>query len=298
MQDGFRITAPPESKMPPLGPVAIAVGSTKPPALVVAGAAVLLLICAKTTPSLVTLHFDTVILAVIFLASLLSSIAGFAFSAICGALLIHVMREPVAIVELMVVCSIAIQSLSVWALRRSINWRALPAFIVGGVISLPVGIYLLLHMSRRPFVIGMGLFLIGYGAFMLFRRPVRISASSTPVRDGIAGLIGGITGGLAGFPGALVTVWCSLKPWDKNWQRGVYQPFILIMQVLTLTALWFTAPTTTGAARVDSSIWIYVAGALLGTWFGLRLFNYLSDRQFMVAINLLLIVSGLGMLAA
>ncbi len=36
-----------------------------------------------------------------------------------------------------------------------------------------------------------------------------------------------ITGGLAGFPGAFVTIWCGLKGWDKAHQRGVYQPFIL-----------------------------------------------------------------------
>src|SRR5262249_7336822 len=45
----------------------------------------------------------------IFLASTLSSIAGFAFSAICGAMLFHIEQEPLRIVQVMIVCSIAIQ---------------------------------------------------------------------------------------------------------------------------------------------------------------------------------------------
>ena len=54
----------------------------------------------------------------VLLASMVSSIAGFAFSALCGALLFHLMENPVYTVQVMIVCSIAIQSLSVAALWR------------------------------------------------------------------------------------------------------------------------------------------------------------------------------------
>lgn len=47
-------------------------------------------------------------LAAVFVASTLSSIAGFAFSAICGAMLFHLLPRPVDIVQIMIVCSIAI----------------------------------------------------------------------------------------------------------------------------------------------------------------------------------------------
>jgi hypothetical protein len=49
------------------------------------------------------------ILIAVFVASTVSSIAGFAFSALCGALLFHVMDSPVYAVHVMIVCSIAIQ---------------------------------------------------------------------------------------------------------------------------------------------------------------------------------------------
>src|SRR5262249_16262298 len=49
------------------------------------------------------------LLAAILVASTISSIAGFAFSALCGAFLFHLVDSPVHAVNVMIVCSIAIQ---------------------------------------------------------------------------------------------------------------------------------------------------------------------------------------------
>jgi hypothetical protein len=55
-------------------------------------------------------------MAAVFVAALTSSIAGFAFSAICGAMLFHLLDDPVQVVEIMMICSIAGQALMVWSL--------------------------------------------------------------------------------------------------------------------------------------------------------------------------------------
>ena len=72
-------------------------------------------------------------LAMVLVASTVSSIIGFAFSALCGALLFHVIDSPVYAVQVMIVCSIAIQLLCVAALWHSIDWRSLPVFLIGGL---------------------------------------------------------------------------------------------------------------------------------------------------------------------
>ena len=61
----------------------------------------------------------------IFLAATISSIAGFAFSAIAGASLLHLINDPVEAVKVMIVSSIAIQSYSVMAIWRTIDWQRL-----------------------------------------------------------------------------------------------------------------------------------------------------------------------------
>src|SRR5258706_2446464 len=90
-------------------------------------------------------------LIAVFAASTVSSIAGFAFSALCGALLFHLMDSPVYAVQVMIICSIAIQLLSVAALWRSIDWRGLPIFLIGGIPGVPVGAYLLLHLQAGAY---------------------------------------------------------------------------------------------------------------------------------------------------
>ncbi len=175
-------------------------------------------------------------MAAVFVAALSSSIAGFAFSAICGAMLFHLLDDPVQVVQIMMICSIAGQALMVWALRRDIAWRGLRPFVVGAAAGLPVGVYCLLHSRPVLYVHIIGALLVLYAAFMIFRRPLVVRRQHA-LFDGMAGFLGGVTGGAAAFPGAFVTIWCGFKGLSKERQRGLYQPFILIVQLAALAVL-------------------------------------------------------------
>lgn len=241
-----------------------------------------------------TAHVVLPLLAVL-VASTVSSIAGFAFSALCGAMLFHLMDSPVHAVHVMIVCSIAIQLLGVAALWHSIDWRSLPIFLAGGILGVPAGVYLLLNLQTAVYRDIIGGLLIAYGAYLLLRWPTR-PLRTRPLWDACAGFLGGLTGGLAGFPGAFVTIWCGLKGWDKVRRRGVYQPFILGMQPVTLIVIYLMRPPSVTAAQMDFGTLVFVPAALLGAWLGLRIFKRLSDQQFEFALNALLIVSGIGLI--
>ena len=241
-----------------------------------------------------TAHVVLPLLAVL-VASTVSSIAGFAFSPLCGAMLFHLMDSPVHAVHVMIVCSIAIQLLGVAALWHSIDWRSLPIFLAGGILGVPAGVYLLLNLQTAVYRNIIGGLLIAYGAYLLLRWPTR-PLRTRPLWDACAGFLGGLTGGLAGFPGAFVTIWCGLKGWDKVRRRGVYQPFILGMQPVTLIVIYLMRPPSVTATQMDFGTLVFVPAALLGAWLGLRIFKRLSDRQFEFALNALLIVSGIGLI--
>jgi uncharacterized membrane protein YfcA len=107
---------------------------------------------------------------IVFAAAMVSSVAGFAFSALAGAPLALISAVPAEAVETMILASIAIQGYAVYALRHSIEWRRLGPFLLGGAATLPLGIALLTRSSSAMFSIGMGLFLVAYGAYMLNRK--------------------------------------------------------------------------------------------------------------------------------
>lgn len=230
--------------------------------------------------------------AVIFAAALISSIAGFAFSALAGAALVQLLQDPVRAVSVMVMCSIAIQGYSVWALRHAIQWRRLWPFVAGGVLTVPLGVGLLARTPSHAFAAGFGTFLIIYGAYLMCRRdPPVVRATSRS--DAAAGALGGLAGGLAGFPGSVVTIWCGMRGWPKEHQRGVYQPYILMMQLEALVCLQVEAPAALGLETFT----VYAPLALAAACAGFAIFRRMTNRQFNATVYLLLIASGLSLLA-
>jgi uncharacterized membrane protein YfcA len=237
---------------------------------------------------------DAVIMTV-FAAAAISSIAGFAFSAVCGAGLFHLHIGQVSVVQIMMVCSIAIQGYMVAALWRSIPWRVVIRFLAGGIIGLPAGLAILLHTGRTTFLPLIGMLLCIYSVYMLFRRPIHLPDRAR-LGDVFVGVLGGITGGAVAFPGAPVTVWSQMFGWQRDYQRGIYQPFILIMQLLALGAMFWTGAAAPASPALLTA-GLAVPPALAGTMLGIGWYRQFSDRQFFIAVNLLLLLSGVTMFA-
>lgn len=238
---------------------------------------------AHTTPSWVAVSL------VIFIAASLSSTVGFAFSAIAAAMISHFVSDNVEAVQIMMVASIAIQACSVAGIWSTISMRACAPFLIGGIATIPAGIYLLLCFRFQTYIFTMGLAVALYGAYMLFRQPPSIRRGGAFL-DIAIGALGGITGPLAAFPGAFVTVWCGMRGWDKGVQRSIYQPYILILQILTLGGL-----SVAGRCVVNTNMIAYALPAVAGAWLGLQVFQKLSDAQFQRLVNLALIVSGIAL---
>jgi uncharacterized membrane protein YfcA len=227
---------------------------------------------------------------IIFVCATISSIAGFAFSAISGSMLLHVVRDPVEAVQIMLVASIALQAYSVWALRRTIKPRELLPYFAGGAATVAPGVYLLLNTPTAIYLLVLGGFLTTYGMYLLLRSPLRLQRNALAGRV-IVGALGGITGATAAFPGAFITIWCAAHGWDKQRQRAIYQPFIVGMQIVTLIALAASAPMT--GMRVD--LLQYVVPAILGAHVGLAVFSMLSSAQFNKVVSAFLVISGAAM---
>ena len=235
------------------------------------------------------------VLLVVLGAATISSIAGFAFSALCGTALLHLVPNPIEAVQIMLVCSIGIQSLSVWSVRRQIDWITLSRLLVGGLAGLPAGLWLLTHLSRQDYAHTLGALLTLYGLWMLLRGR-GVTWAGAPRLTGLVGILGGITGGMAALPGPFVVIWCGMQGWNKGRQRCVTQPFILSMQILALAMLHAMGPAMAADTAIGLNAWGYVPAALVGTAIGLHIFRRLTDGQFGVAVNAWLIASGAGLL--
>ena len=104
----------------------------------------------------------------VFAGAFVSGLAGFAFSAVAGAILLRIF-QPLEAVPLMMVCSVGVQAANLWALRKSIQWQGSLMLIVGVALGIPIAIYLLQNADTTIFRIGFGIVVALYAAYMLFR---------------------------------------------------------------------------------------------------------------------------------
>ena len=81
--------------------------------------------------------------------------------------------------------------------------------------------------------------------------------------DAAAGSFGEVTGGVAAFPGAFVTIWCGFKGWSKEKQRGLYQPFILIVQLAAIAFMSLLSLASRSHASFELAGMAYLPAMLL-----------------------------------
>lgn len=237
-------------------------------------------------------HEDAGIAGIVGASALVASIAGFAFSALAGSAFAYLGLDPLRAVHTLVLCSTAIQLYAVWKIRESIRWRPLWPMIAAGAVTVPLGVWILRHAASGPYAIGLGLFLCAYGTYAVFRREGRALPASRSI-DLIAGALGGLTGGLAGLPGPAITIWYSLRGIDKLAQRAAYQPFILAMQIVSIVCLHWQD----SSVRLIMADARFVPFAMIGGVAGFALYQHLTNRQFQSVTSILLVVSGMGLLA-
>jgi uncharacterized membrane protein YfcA len=235
------------------------------------------------------IHVALVFIAA-FAGALVSGLVGFAFSAVAGAILLHMM-PPTEAVPLMMLCSILVQLTSLIAIIDAVRWKQTLVFAAGGLLGVVPAIYLLQHADTKLFRIGFGIFVASYAAYMMLRSAAKRRPSiGGSLGDGLVGVGGGLIGGLTAMPGALPTMWCDLHGLTKLEQRGAVQPFIMIMQFVALALL---LPQVGYSPDMLFDFVVSAPGLAAGTVTGVVLFGRVDDATFRRVVLTALLVSGL-----
>jgi uncharacterized membrane protein YfcA len=230
-----------------------------------------------------------VLSAAVFCGGFVSGLAGFAFSAVAGAILLHVL-PPIEAVPLMMACSVAVQGANLWALRQNIRWKESLPLVLGGLLGVPIALWLLHNTDSRTFREGFGLVVALYAGYMLFRPSIAYIRQMNQGRNALVGFGGGLIGGLTAMPGALPTIWCDMHGVPKHQQRGLVQPFIAAMQLFALALMLLHGDIST---KILHNFVFAMPALLAGTWLGIFAFRNIDEASFRRVILSLLLVSGL-----
>ncbi len=240
---------------------------------------------------------DGIVLGLFLLAAFIggfaSGLAGFAMGFIVSGIWLHLIT-PIQTTTLVVGYGLWTQGYGVWKMRHALRWRTVAPFIVGGTLGVPIGTMLLTYVDPAYLRSGVGLLLILYSIYGLAQPAFKPVPAGT-VADGGVGFLNGMLCGLTGLPGFIITIWCQLRGWTKDVQRAVFQPVMLAAIVATAISLSVTGAVTAETVKL---YFLGLPALLAGLWLGFKLYGKLDDAAFRKLILLLLLVSGLALIAA
>lgn len=225
-------------------------------------------------------------------AGFVQGLSGFAFGMVAMSFWAWVLEPQLAAV-LTVFGSLLGQVVAAVSVRRGFDWRHLAPFALGGLAGIPLGLLALPHLDMNWFKAVLGTLLVVWCPAMLMARHLPRVTAGGRVADGIAGMAGGVMGGLGGFTGAIPTLWCTLRGFEKDAQRSVIQNFNLSMLAVTM-GLYLA----TGLVTPEAWSWFAVVGPamLIPSLLGARVYLGISEARFRQVVLGLLTASGLAML--
>jgi uncharacterized protein len=230
----------------------------------------------------------TIFLTATFVSALIAGLSGFAFGLIAASLWLYIL-SPLQTATLIIAFGLIVQGYSVWTLRHALDWSRLWPFVIGAAIGVPIGVSILTWASPRHVRAGIGIFLILYSLYALFRPALKPVTAGGRVADAGAGFLNGILAGITGLAGILVTIWCGLPGWPKDEQRGVFQP--VAVAIFAMSAAWLGAKVTISADMIR----LFLLGLpvlFAGTWLGLKLYGRVDESTFRKVVLVLLLLSG------
>jgi len=229
-----------------------------------------------------------------FAAAFVTGLSGFAFALVALAIWLHVLT-PSQATPLIAAYALLVQGYAVWKLRHTLSPRRLAPFIVGSALGVPAGVAVLKWVSPTHLRVTAGVLLVIFSLYNLVRPKLpKIEHSSGATDTGI-GLLNGVIGGSTGLAGILVVIWSGLRGWSADEQRAVFQPTAVATFLITILALGGTGSITPDTAK------LFLTGLpalAVGTWLGWKLYGKLDEASFRKVVLLLLLVSGLALVAA
>ncbi len=241
-------------------------------------------------------EFSTLLIVLLgaFIGGFTTGFAGFGTGLVSSGLWFHVL--PAAFVPpLVALASVAAQLVGLITLRRSFEWQRVYPYLAGAVVGVPLGVWFLNVVSPDRLRVLIGIFLAIYAIFqLLFASRMKPRKRGGRGSDGVIGAGGGFLGGFAGLSGPLPLIWLQLQGGPKDQQRATYQPFNLVVLGFASLAMALTGQMNLSVLVIAV---LCLPVTLFGAWVGSTIYLGVSEKVFKTVILVLLLVSGLFLVA-
>ena len=227
-------------------------------------------------------------------AGFVQGLSGFAFSMVAMSFWVWGLDPRLASV-MAVFGSLTGQLVAAVAVRRELPLHSLAPYLAGGLMGIPLGVWVLPWLNPDAFKLALSLVLLVWCPLMLCSRHLPRVTLGGGLADALAGAAGGFMGGIGGLSGVIPTLWCTLRGVEKEQQRAIIQNFNLATLSVTMLAYIATGVVT---REMVPLLPVVAAALLIPSLLGARVYVGLSQEAFRKLVLSLLSLSGLAMLAA
>jgi len=224
-------------------------------------------------------------------AGFVQGVSGFAFGMVSLSIWAWGIEPRLAVV-LSVAGGLSGQVLSAFTVRRGLQLATLWPYLAGALAGIPLGVLVIPWLDAGSFRLGLGAILLVFCPLMLLADRLPAFTAGGRLADGLAGLAGGVMGGLGGFTGVVPSLWATLRRYDKDLQRAVLQNFNLAALAVTLASYVATGIAT---AAVLPALAVVLPALIIPSLLGARVYRGLSPLAFRRVVLLLLSAAGAAM---
>lgn len=173
--------------------------------------------------------------------------------------------------------------------KRGLNWKILLAFGIPGTIAAYIGAELTFQISVNLLSRIVGIFLVAYVLFLLFRPKFKIKPNTTSafIGGGLSGLMGGLTGVGGGAIRAVVLTAFNLQKEIYVFTTGVVGATVDASRIIG----YFT-----GGTRINHILLVGLPFFVLMSFLGVRIGKVLVDKipqeKFRLVVSIFLFIIG------
>lgn len=231
---------------------------------------------------------------VCFFAGLITGITAFGFALVAVPLLI-LFLDPKVGVPIATLCSTLTGVYLFFELRKKMQLKKIIPLILGGILGLPLGVYILIVLDKDYLKISVGALITVFA--VLLALGIRRKVKSEKFASVMVGLISGLLKGSTSLSGPPLVLFFVNQDQEKEIFRANLTGYFLIMGTLASIAL--AIGKLVSLSVLGYSAW-FVVPTILGTWLGSKicfrvnpfLFRYLSLAVVIIA-GILCTLSGL-----
>jgi len=224
--------------------------------------------------------------AVLGLAAFFSALAGFGFAVISTPFLI-LFLPPQQVVPTVILCWMPLAVILVWNCRKEADIRRYGRLLIGSVLGLPFGVYILAHADESTLRSGIGALTL-LAALSMFFKPDRPFANEKWLTSGV-GIISGILGGASSISGPVVVLFGLNQGWHPRAMRADLLHYFLGSYLVALLMFRQAGVLNIEAIELGS---MAIPGIIAGYFGGTRLQGRMSPVFFRRLALVVITISG------